>query len=136
MRELQNSVWVQFRAFFAGCRFAAKPILWVGVLAFFLMSFSREGDEVEIIDKLVHLSEQQLSTQRELKSLMSLFKTQQDAFFKGDQTKERASEMVLTAARILKIIDAHNYRHLFSVVYLQELEMFASIANKNSPARP
>jgi len=110
--------------------------LLLGILAFSLMSFSREGDEVEIIDKLMNLTEQQLSVQKELKSLMALFKTQQDAFFHGDQTKEHASQMVSTAAHILKVIDAHNYRHLFSLLYLQELEMFASIANKNSPARP
>lgn len=110
--------------------------LLIGFLAFSLMSFSREGDEIEAIDKLMNLTEQQFFTQKELKSLMSLFKTQQDAFFNGNQTKEHTVQMVTTAARILKIIDTHNYRHLFSLLYLQELEMFASIANKNTPARP
>ena len=100
------------------------------------MSFSKEGDEVEMIEKLMNLTEEQLKSQKELKNLMALFKTQQDTFFHGNQTKEHAAQMVTTAAHILKVIDAHNYRHLFSLLYLQELEIFASIANKNTPARP
>lgn len=106
------------------------------VSSLILMSFSREGDELEAIERLMSLTEQQLQAQKELKDHVVLFKAQQDAFFNGTQTKEHVSRMVTTASDILKIIEAHNYRHLFSLLYLQEIEMFANIANKKGPARP
>lgn len=108
----------------------------IGILSFSLLSFSKEGDELAAIDRMMSLTEEQLKAQKELKELITLFHAQQDNFFNGNQTKEHASQMVSTASRILKIIETHNYRPLFSLLFMQEIEMFSSIANKTSPARP
>lgn len=101
-----------------------------------LMSFAKEGDELVAIDQLIDLTERQLGTQKQLKALILSFKQQQDTFFQGDQTLKSAGEMVSTASEILYLIETHNYRELLPHVYLEELEMFSSIARKNRVARP
>lgn len=111
-------------------------VLFIAIFSFSLLSFSKQGDELESIDRLMDVTERQLKTQKELKELVVLFQGQQDAFFNGNQTKEHASQMVSTASHILNIIETHKYQNLFSLLFMQELEMFSSIANKNSPARP
>lgn len=100
------------------------------------MSFHREGEEIEVIDRLVVLTEKQLDSQRQLKEQMAKFKAQQDAFYKGDQSKEMLTKMVETAVQILKEIQDNHYENMFSIIYMQELKMFTAIAKKNSPARP
>ncbi len=101
-----------------------------------LMSFTKEGDELAAIDQLITLSQRQLETEQHLKTLMLSFKEQQEAFFQGDQTLKSAGDMVATASAILNIIDTHHYRELLPPIYLEELEMFSSIARKNGVSRP
>lgn len=100
------------------------------------MSFHRDGEELEVMDRLVALTGKQLDSQRLLREQMAKFKAQQDAFYKGDQSKEMLSKMVETAAQILKEIEENHYENMFSIIYMQELKMFTAIAKKNSPARP
>lgn len=102
-------------------------------LSFF--SFEKEGDELRAIDQMIALSEKQLHVQKELKSLLQEFKAQQEVF-QEDQSKEHATKMVQTALHILKIVRENNYEHLFSPVFMHELQLFSSIAAKRTPGKP
>jgi hypothetical protein len=105
------------------------------LLSCLFFSFAKEGDEIAAIDRCIAQTEQQLTKQRELKSLLVAYREKQEAFMKS-QTKESAAEMVVLAAQILKMVEENNYQALFPTVYLEELRVFEMIAHKKAPARP
>ena len=98
-------------------------------------SFAKEGDEIEAIDRSITITEKNLASQKELKALMVKYREKQ-AIFAKNQTKENGAEMVILASKILAIIETNNYQALFPTIYLEELRVFAAIANKKAPARP
>ena len=100
-----------------------------------ILSLPRE-DEVAAMDHLIEVTEKQAKIQKELRILMVQFKEHQEVFFKGEQTKQRAYQMVMTASQILAMISEHHMQHLFASEYLQELAMCSSIAGKSKPTRP
>lgn len=105
-----------------------------------LWGFSKEGEELKILDELIATSERQLSIQKELKALINDFYAQQELFYqgpeKGQQTKELASKMVKTAVTILAMAENNHYLHLFPPFFVEELRRFAGIAKKNTPPTP
>lgn len=98
------------------------------------LALSRE-DELAVLDSLIVRTTKQLDKQQALKDLMIQFKVQKEIFTQGNHSKQHAGEMVKTAKKILEILTDENMKHLFSSVYLEELALFSSIANKNRPAR-
>lgn len=105
-----------------------------------LWGFSKEGEELKILDELIATSERQISIQKELKVLITDFYAQQELFYqgpeKGQQTKELASKMVKTAVTILAMAENNHYLHLFPPFFVEELRRFAGIAKKNTPPTP
>lgn len=110
-------------------------ILFV-IAAASLMSFAKGGDEIETISQLVQTTERQLSAQKQLQELISVFKQQQEIFFQGNQSKDHSTKMVHTAVEILKIVKENNYENLFSPVFMHELQLFSAIATKKTPGKP
>ncbi len=107
------------------------------IISLSLFSFSREGEEVKILDDLIATSERQIVLQKSLRSLILEFHTQQDLFYQGlendQKTKELASKMVSTAQNILTTSEENHYLHLFPPFFVEELKLFANIAKKQSP---
>jgi hypothetical protein len=109
----------------------------VSIISLTLFSFSREGEELKILDDLIATSERQLAIQKELRALVVEFHTQQDLFYQGSekdqQTKELASKMVTSAMTILKMSEDNHYLHLFPPFFVEELKLFAGIGKKKTP---
>src|SRR5271168_2493691 len=88
-------------------------ITLISTISLSLLSFSREGEELKILDDLIATSERQIGLQKELRDLIIQFHTQQDLFYQGSdndqKTKELASKMVTTAATILKNSEENHY---------------------------
>jgi hypothetical protein len=101
-----------------------------------LWGFSREGEELKILDDLIATSERQITLQKELKDLIIEFHNQQDLFYQGSdkdqRTKELASKMVDTAMMILKTSEDNHYLHLFPPFFVEELKLFAHIGKKKT----
>jgi len=112
-------------------------IALISIISLSLFSFSREGEELKILDDLIATSERQIVLQKNLRSLILEFHTQQDLFYQGlendQKTKELASKMVSTAQTILKTSEENHYLHLFPPFFVEELKLFANIAKKQSP---
>lgn len=95
-----------------------------------------EEDEVKIIEQLIDATQQQLSSQKQLKELMLQFQKQREEFVQGNQTRSHAGRMVRTARQIYELLTMNHIEHLFAKDYLDELSFFASIAGKSSVTRP
>ncbi|HEX2578882.1 MAG TPA: hypothetical protein VHK67_00570 [Rhabdochlamydiaceae bacterium] len=113
----------------------------ISTISLSLFSFSRDGEELKILDDLIATSERQIALQKGLKDLVVQFHTQQDLFYQGSdvdqKTKELASKMVTTAATILKTSEENHYLHLFPPFFVEELKLFANIGKKKSaPVQP
>ncbi len=111
---------------------APKTAIKIFLASLLLFSFSKEGEEIRILDELIATTERQLVLQKELKILIVNFQSQQDRFHQGQQTKELASHMVRTASKILSLAEEAHYLHLFSPFFTEELKLFAGIAKKKS----
>jgi len=116
-------------------------IALISTISLSLLSFSREGEELKILDDLIAISERQITLQKELRDQIIQFHTQQDLFYQGldsdQKTKELASKMVATAAAILKTSEENHYLHLFPPFFVEELKLFANISKKKpSPVLP
>ncbi len=103
-----------------------------------LSAFSRDGEELKILDDLIATSERQIAIQKELRALIVQFHTQQDLFFEGSdddqKTKQIASDMAETGTAIKKMAETHHYLHLLPSYFLQGLECCANIVKKNTPS--
>lgn len=95
-------------------------------------TLAKEGEDLQVIENLIASQQRQLIIYNKLHSLMTEFHKQQDRFSKGEQTKELTSQMVETAAQILKIAEDHQLLHLLTPFYIQELKLFSGIAKKRS----
>ncbi|HEY5235921.1 MAG TPA: hypothetical protein VIJ14_07070 [Rhabdochlamydiaceae bacterium] len=116
-------------------------ITLISTISLSLLSFSRDGEELNILDDLIATSERQIDLQKELRDLIIQFHTQQDLFYQGSdndqKTKELASKMVSTAAKILKNSEENHYLHLFPPFFVEELKLFANISKKKfTPVQP
>jgi hypothetical protein len=89
-------------------------------------------NEAEIIEHLIQSTQSKLEEQKELKTLILLFREQEERFFKGDQSKEHTTKMVGCARQILEMIRSSHIEHLFSSEFMEELALFSSIAGKAS----
>ncbi|HEX4839851.1 MAG TPA: hypothetical protein VFU89_05370 [Rhabdochlamydiaceae bacterium] len=111
-------------------------ITLISTICLSLFGFSRDGEELKILDDLIATSERQIVLQKNLRDLVIQFHTQQDLFYQGSdddrKTKELASQMVTTAATILKTSEENHYLHLFPPFFVEELKLFASISKKKS----
>lgn len=108
-----------------------KKIFLLLTLPLLLFGFSKENEEEQILDELIASTKRQLSQQEELRRLVLEFHAQQDQFHKGPQTKELASQMVETAAQILKMAEEGHYLHLLPPFFVEELKLFSEIAKKH-----
>lgn len=110
---------------------------FLSIISLSLFSFSREGEELKILDDLIATSERQLVLQKKLRTLIVEFHLQQDLFYEGSEndqkTKELASKMVDTAGQILQTSEDHHYIHLFPAFFIEELKLFANISKKKTP---
>lgn len=88
-------------------------------------------DEVIILDRLIEATSRQLHLQKTLKDAMIEFQEQRKAFELGDQSKRRAGLMVRFAREILEAICEQHIQYMFPQDYLEELQVFSSIAGKN-----
>ncbi len=109
-------------------------IALVSTISLSLLSFSREGEELKILDDLIATSERQIALQKELRDQIIQFHTQQDLFYQGSdndqKAKELASKMVTTAANILKTSEDNHYLHLFPSFLSKNSSLFAQYYKK------
>ncbi|MFS8564473.1 MAG: hypothetical protein LVR00_09315 [Rhabdochlamydiaceae bacterium] len=106
------------------------------ILSCFCFSFTKEGDEIAVITELLERTDRQLSFQKQLKELMVALNDQEKTFLAGNESKTHVSLMTETALQILKLIEDNHYADLFPSPYMEELRLFAKIANKKSPTKP
>lgn len=115
-------------------------IFFISIISLSLLGFSRDGEELKILDDVIATSERQLALQKQLRALIVEFHTQQDLFYQGSdddkKTKELASKMVNTALQILKTSEENHYLHLFPPFFVEELKLFANISKKKTPPVP
>ena len=98
--------------------------------------FLIDEDEIKVVDKLIHATEEQLKKQHQLKGLMVQFQKQKEEFIQGNQTKAHATQLVRSARQIYELISSNHFDHLFAKDYLEELQFFSSIAGKRALSRP
>jgi hypothetical protein len=105
-------------------------------LSLLCLSFTKEGDEMAVINELVGRTERQLSSQKQLKELMAALNNQEKNFLQGNESKIHVSLMTDTALQILKLIEENHYADLFPSPYMEELRLFSKIAQKKTPSKP
>ena len=110
-----------------------RALLLLSLLCF---SFTKEGDEIAVVSELVERTERQLLLQKQLKNLMSDLNNQERVFLEGNESKIHVSLMTDTALQILKLIEENHYADLFPSPYMEELRLFAKIAQKKTPSKP
>lgn len=112
----------------------------ISIISLSLLGFSREGEELKILDDIIATSERQLTLQKQLRALIIEFHDLQDLFYQGSaddkKTKELASKMVSTALQILTTSEENHYLHLFPPFFVEELKLFANISKKKTPPSP
>ena len=111
------------------------PLIIFSCLSCLCFSFTKEGDEMAVINELVQRTERQLTTQKQLKELMSALNNQEKIFLQGNESKAHVSLMTETALQILRIIEENHYSDLFPSPYMEELRLFSKIAQKRTPAK-
>lgn len=109
--------------------FRMKKLIFILIPAL-LFSFAKEGEDLQTLDDLIASTERQLIVHKELRALIAEFYKQQDLFHESSQTKELASQMVLTASTILRIAEEHHLIYLFTPFFVEELKFFSNIAKK------
>ena len=113
-------------------------IFVISIISLSLLGFSREGEELKILDDVIATSERQLALQKQLRALIVEFHEQQDLFYQGSnddkKTKDLASTMVSTAQQILKSSEENHYLHLFPLFFVEELKLFAQMGKKKTPS--
>lgn len=97
---------------------------------------SVDEDEFVAVDRMIQVTQEQLQLQQHLKAMMLEFEHQKEAFVQGNQTKSHVSLMVRNARDILSLITEQHWQVHFSQSYLDELNLFASIAGKSGIKRP
>lgn len=105
------------------------------LLSLFCFSFTKEGDEIAVINELLERTERQLSSQKNLKELMTALNNQEKTFLEGNESKIHVSLMTETALQILKVIEENHYSDLFPSPYMEELRLFSKIAQKKTPSK-
>lgn len=105
------------------------------ILSCLCFSFTKEGDEIAVINELLERTDRQLSLQKKLKELMVTLNSQEKTFLEGNESKAHVSLMTDTALQILKLIEDNHYADLFPSPYMEELRLFAKIANKKAPTK-
>ena len=106
------------------------------LLSLLCFSFTKEGDEITVINDLLERTERQYSAQKQLKELMTALNNQEKNFLQGDESKTHVSLMTETALHILKLIEENHYSDLFPSPYMEELRLFSKIAQKKAPSKP
>lgn len=97
-----------------------------------LLGVAKEGEEIQILDDLIASTERQLVIHKELRSSIDDFHKQQERFHKGEQTKDLAIQMVMTASKIYKTAEEHNLMYLFTPFFIEELKLFAGMSKKKN----
>lgn len=109
------------------------------ILTFFILAcrpvfgVSKEGEELQTLGDLIASSERQLVVYKELHALIAQFQKEQDLFHEGEETKDLALQMVQTASKIQRFAKEHGLMHLFSSFFVEELNLFSTIAKKQNP---
>ena len=93
-------------------------------------------DEVIAISELIAAQRKRLDRQIELKNQMLQFRMQKEEFLKGSVGQKHALNMVINAKEILMGINQQHLAYLFSPEYIEELQFFSSVIEKNRPMRP
>ncbi|MCX6986890.1 MAG: hypothetical protein NT065_01855 [Chlamydiae bacterium] len=93
-------------------------------------------DEVIAISELITAQRKRLDRQIELKNQMLQFRMQKEEFLKGSVGQKHALNMVINAKEILMGINQQHLAYLFSPEYIEELQFFSSVIEKNRPMRP
>jgi hypothetical protein len=109
----------------------------ISIISLSFFSFSRDGEELKILDDLIASSERQLTIQKELRALIVKFQFEQDLFYqgpeKGQKTREIVSKMVDTAMEIQKLAEDNHYLHLLPAYFLDGLQQCVNIGKKRNP---
>lgn len=93
-----------------------------------------QEDALAALDRMIDLTEKQQTAQKKLKKIIVAVRKNKELFIKGDQSKLHAYYMIQSAKEGLTLIKAYHLQHLFSSDFLEELTVFAQLANKEKPS--
>lgn len=94
------------------------------------------SDEMEVIDRMIRITENQLVLQKQMRELMIELRITKELFMKEESSKKYASDLVQTAYCLWNMIMDNHMEHLFTADYMEDLHFFSSIAAKNTIKRP
>lgn len=87
-------------------------------------------NEMVVIDRLIRMTEKQLSAQKRIKILIGQMYHDKELFLKGDQSKIHAKYMIASASEILALIRQYKLQHLFSLEFMEELTVYNEMRSK------
>lgn len=84
-------------------------------------------DELITIERLIHLTEEQMQAQKRIKNLIIEIKHNKEMFIKNSDSKLHALYMISAAEECLSLIRRYHLYHLFSSDFMEELTVFAKV---------
>ena len=86
--------------------------------------------EIAQLDDLIAATERSLSQQKSLRDLLIKYQETQTAYLNNEENVELLYNMINLAQKALKTIQENHLTHSFEPSFLNELNLFAQMANK------
>ena len=90
----------------------------------------RKGQEVEMIDQLILVTQKNLERQKQLRSEIAEYLDLQARYSENTEDKELSVKLVRKAKQVLEGIQNQHLTHAFDQEFISELSFFAGIAQK------
>lgn len=92
--------------------------------------------EIEIVEGLIKLSERNVETQKNLRTLLLDYQVANKNYVQNPEDKDALFKTAKLALKTSQIIQENHLEHLFTQEFMSELNLFAQIAKKMGIPRP
>jgi hypothetical protein len=97
---------------------------------------SNVSNELDSLNALINATKQNLDNQIAIKKQIESYQKLQQLYLKNADDKELLFQMVKSAYRLQDAIKSNHLDHAFSTEFLNELNVFAQVANKRAIPKP
>lgn len=97
---------------------------------------SNVSNELESLNTLIDATKENLNNERALKKQVESYLVLQQLYLKNADDKELLFQMIKNAYRLQESIKTYHLEHAFSAEFMNELTIFAQIANKRAIPKP
>lgn len=97
---------------------------------------SNVNNELDSLNTLISATKQNLDNEMALKKQVESYQKLQQLYLKNADDKELLFQMVKAAYRLQETIKSYHLEHTFSKEFLNELNVFAQVANKRAIPKP